>query len=405
MERKQVDRIVLKKIVIFFLSFIGFLTTIKLAIIYYDVNFNPYALPSFCSINQFIDCDGVAKTTHSQFFGIPLSYWGMFLYLFIIFLVFVDKLKDIKFLKFLEVFKNPMAYISALGFISFLISMILAGISIFEIEKICILCICTYFLNFVIAIIANDFKLNFFETFKTSFEDFIDALKVRKYLISFLGLAFIAACFLSYTSLSYCFAPQIKQYKEFKKYDKMKEDNPFKIAGNILGDKNADLTVYIYTDYRCPLCRTYNVITHRAAQELGGFRIAHKNLPLDRECNTSIDGDFHDGACMLSRYSIAAENQGRFWELNSEFFEKDLKNEKDVLKLAKSMGFDTVKLKKDANSLETYKRLRKDIKSALDLKIEGTPTIVIKGKIYSGIKPYYELREILLKAGAFERKH
>ena len=64
-------------------AFIGFLTTIKLAMIYYDVNFNEYALPSFCSVNDFIDCDGIAKTTESQFLGVPLAYWGMFFSAFI----------------------------------------------------------------------------------------------------------------------------------------------------------------------------------------------------------------------------------------------------------------------------------------------------------------------------------
>ena len=69
--------IVKKKILIGIIALIGFITTIKLAIIYYESNYNPYALSSFCSINDFVDCDGIAKTTASQFLGIPLAYWGM----------------------------------------------------------------------------------------------------------------------------------------------------------------------------------------------------------------------------------------------------------------------------------------------------------------------------------------
>ena len=70
------DGITKKKIGVAGIALIGFITTIKLAIIYYNANFNPYALPSFCSVNSLIDCDGVGKTTESQFFGIPLPYWG-----------------------------------------------------------------------------------------------------------------------------------------------------------------------------------------------------------------------------------------------------------------------------------------------------------------------------------------
>ena len=95
-----------KKLSISIIAIIGFVTTIKLAIIYYNANFNPYALSSFCSVNDFIDCDGIAKTTESQFLGIPLAYWGLFLYSFIFMLLFADKLKNIKFLIVLSLIKR-----------------------------------------------------------------------------------------------------------------------------------------------------------------------------------------------------------------------------------------------------------------------------------------------------------
>jgi len=403
MKRIEISKTLFKKVFITILSFIGFLTTIKLAMIYFESNFDPYALPSFCSVNEFIDCDGIAQTVHSQFFGIPLAYWGMFLYGFITFLVFVDVLKKNKFLGVLEVFKNPLCYISALGFISFIISMILAGVSIFELKKVCILCVFTYFLNLLIAIIATDFKIGVIENFKVSIKDFIDALKIKKYLISFLLLTILASSFLAYTTVSCCFTPQVKRYKAISKYADMKT-NPYKINGNILGDSKGNLAVYVYTDYRCPICRIYNVILYRAANELKGFRIIHKNLPLDMDCNKNLTSQFHQGSCMLAKYSIAAEQQGRLWELNSEFFEKQPKSEYEVLKLAKSLGFDTIRLRRDANSVSTLERLKKDIDDSTELKIDGTPTIVINGKIHAGIEPYYELKEILIKAGAIEKK-
>ena len=50
-----------KRIVLTIIALVGFLTSVKLTMIYWDANFNPYALSSFCSINDLIDCDGVAK--------------------------------------------------------------------------------------------------------------------------------------------------------------------------------------------------------------------------------------------------------------------------------------------------------------------------------------------------------
>lgn len=403
----EVNKELMKKIFIIFFAFIGFLTTIKLAIIYYESNFDPYALPSFCSVNEFVDCDGVAQTIHSQFFGIPLAYWGMGLYIFIIFLTFIDYIKQIKFLKFLEVFKNPLSYISALGFISFTISMILFGVSVFEIKKVCILCLFTYILNLLIALVATDFEDGFFKgiwnSFKLSVIDFIDALKIKKYLASFIALLILASGVLAYTSLSYCFTPQVKRYKSITEFSKLKK-NPFAASGNVLGDKNPKFIVSIYSDYRCPICYTENLMLHRAAQELAGFQIVHHNLPLDIECNKYLKHPFHEGACMMAKYAIAAENQGKLWDINSELFEKQPKTEDDLLKLAKSLGFNTVKLKEDADSFETGEKLSKDIDQATSLGIDGTPALVISGKVYSGVKPYYELKDILIKAGAVERK-
>ena len=129
------------------LAIIGILLSVELAIIYYNANYNKYALSSFCSVSDFIDCDGVAKTNASQFLGIPLAYWGILFYITVLFLTFVEKLKKIKFLKFLEVFKNPLAYIFVLGLIAFACSMTLAGISLYGIKKLCILCFITYFVD------------------------------------------------------------------------------------------------------------------------------------------------------------------------------------------------------------------------------------------------------------------
>jgi uncharacterized membrane protein len=117
-----------KRIILTIIGLIGFLTSIKLSMIYIDANFNPYALSSFCSINDFVDCDGVAKTTHSQFLGVPLAFWGLFLYFAFLFLTYTDKLQQVKIknfkpFQFAEVFKNQESYISALGLIAFSISM------------------------------------------------------------------------------------------------------------------------------------------------------------------------------------------------------------------------------------------------------------------------------------------
>lgn len=395
--------LLVKKTIILILTLIGFITTIKLAIIYYNANFNPYALPSFCSVSDFIDCDGVAKTTESQFFGVPLAYWGLFLYSFIIMLLFAPKLKEYKLLRFLEVFKNPLDYIASLGIISFIISMSLLFISLFEINKLCVLCACTYAINLLIALVAADYKNgHFINAFKQSVKDFFEAIKIKKYLIAFIIVAALAAGFLTYTTKSFIFTPQLKNQSVFAEFIRTKH-NKYAVKGNTLGEENAKVVLYAYTDYRCPICCAYNIMIHKLAKELKNVKVVHKNLPLDTECNKYLQQPFHIGSCTMARYAIAAERQGKFWDINSIFFEKQPNNEEEILEIARKLNLDTDRLQKDANSEEISKQVETDIELATAKGVNGTPTSEINGKLYVGIKPYEEFKKLLIEAGAEER--
>lgn len=392
-----------KKIIILILALIGFITTIKLAIIYYNANFNPYAVPSFCTVNAFIDCDGVAKTNESQFFGIPLAYWGLFLYSFIMMLLAAPKLKNFKLLRFLEVFKNPLDYIASLGIISFLISITLLCVSLFEIKKLCVLCAFTYILNLLMALIALDYKNGgIIKAFKTSVVDLLDGLKIKKYLIAFTAVMLAAVGFLTYTSVSYIFTPQVKARNEFKEFVSTKH-NKYAVKGNVLGDSDAKTIIYTYTDYRCPICSAYNIMVHKAVKDLKNIKIVHRNLPLDTECNKYLTQPYHVGACLMARYALAAEKQDKFWDINSLFFEKQPNTEEEILVIAKSIGLDTEKLKKDAASEEVKQRIQSDIEEATSRGINGTPATVIGTQVYIGIRQYDELKKLFINAGAEKR--
>jgi len=393
----------IRKIVVFILALAGFITSLKLAMIYYDANFNEYALPSFCSINEFVDCDGVAKTSESQFFGVPLAYWGLFLYSFIFLMLFSPKLKNFKLFRFLEVFKNPLSYIGMLGLFAFTISMILLCVSLFGIKKLCLLCAVTYVIDLFIGLAAIDFKNGgIIKAFKDSIEDFLDAIKNKIYLAAFAVVVIAAAGGLYYTTTSLRFAPQVKHQREIGEFVNAKV-NKYAVTGNILGDPNAKVVVYSYTDFNCPICEAYNIMIHKAAKELKNVKIVHKNLPLDMECNPFLKSPFHEGSCRMARYAMAAEKQGKFWAINSKFFELHPNSDDEILKIAKELNLDTGKLYIDANSKEIKDELLKEIELANSQGINATPSTKIGNDVYVGIKPYSQLVKLLEDAGASRR--
>lgn len=380
------------------LALIGLALTIKLAFIYYSANYDKYALSSFCSVNDFIDCDGAAKTNTAQFLGIPLAYWGMFFYLTVLFLTFVDKLKEIKFLRFLEVFKNPISYIAVLGVVAFVVSMILAGISLFGIHKLCILCVVTYLIDLIIALIAtNGMFKNIILAFKTTIIDFVNGAK--KYFKTFIILMLISTAFLTYSGVSLNFVPHIKQRKDIMKYRKIKV-NPYRVKGNILGNENADVIIELYSDYVCPLCYINNIMLHQAAKEFKNIKVIHHNYPLDKECNTYVSINIHPKACYMSKVAIAAREQGNYWGMASLLYEKQPKKDEDVMNLVDELGIDSKKFFADMYSSSVEKEILKEIDYAEELEIDATPTMIINGETYVGVKPYYDLKEILVKHGA-----
>lgn len=387
-----------KNLAITVLALLGLGLAIKLAFIYHIANYDKYALSSFCSINDFIDCDGAAKTNTAQFWGIPLAWWGIFFYIVILFLTFVDKLKNVRFLSFLSVFKNPMSYIGTLGVTAFLVSMILAGISLFGIHKICILCVATYFLDFIIALIATDGKFkNILLAFKTTFVDFFEGFKT--YPKTAITLFIIAITFLAYSGVTLSFVPHIKQRKELVKYMKMKH-NPYRVKGNLLGVENADVVIELYSDYVCPHCYINNIMIHKAVKEFTNIKVIHHNYPFDKVCNPYIRVNMHPNACFMSRAALASRNQGNYWEMSSLLYENQPKKLEDLLKLVEKLSFDKEKFLEDFNSDDVSKEIETELSQGESLEIDATPTMYINGEQIVGVKPYFKLKEILIKHGA-----
>lgn len=387
-----------KKLSIQILALAGLALSVKLACIYYVANYEKYALSSFCSINEFIDCDGAARSTVSQFWGIPLAYWGIMFYIMVLFMTIVDKLKNIKLLKFLEVFKNPMAYIAFFGTIAFAFSMVLAGLSLFKIHKLCILCCITYFIDLVIALVASSGKFSsLVDSFKLTFVDFIDGAK--KYTKTFIVLLILAVSFFCYSGLTLNFVPHVKKSQAILKYRKIKF-NPYRVKGNTLGEEKADVVIELYSDYVCPLCYINNIMLHQAVKEFSNIKVVHHNYPFDKECNPYITINMHPNACFMTKGAIAARNQGNYWEMSSLLYENQPKNMEQMLKLADKIGFNREKFIADFGSQAAMQEIETELKEAYDLQIDSTPTMYINGDKVVGVKPYYELREILIKHGA-----
>jgi len=394
-----------KPTIIAVIAGLGLCATVELAVVYYNALFAENAAPSICAISEFIDCDGVARTNESQFLGIPLAYWGMFWYLFVFLMLKAKELANYKLTKFMEVFKNPLDYIAVLGLFSFVVSITLLCVSLFTIKKLCIFCAFTYVLNLIIALVATRplKEGSFWTSLKVSVNDFIEAIKIKKYAIA-LGVVLLAgACVLTYTATTLKFAPHVKANKELNKYRKAKIED-YLVSGNTLGNPDAPIKVYVYSDYDCPVCRYLHIQLYWLAKKYDNIEFIHKNYPLDQDCNKFLPFPGHQTACMKARYVEAALMQGKFNDMAAHVFAEQPDSEEKVLEIAEKLGLDMKKLKYDAKTKVVADIINQDIKDAYAIGLTGTPAMVIGTHKKMGLNTLEEQQSWLEKNGAKKTK-
>ncbi len=389
-----------KKIIILILCLIGLGLSLELCNVYYHANFAHSAAPSICAINDAFDCDSVAKTSYSQFLGVPLALWGILLYLFVLFMLFVDKLQNLKFLGFLKVFKNPLSYIFCISLLSFCISMVLGCISIFKINSVCIFCFMTYFIDLLIALTAKDWKGGIFKELKDSIFDFYEAIKVKRYAFWFIMLVLLAASILTYTKISNILAPQeAKRQELLKTIGETKEY----VNGNEMGNANADVVIHEYMDFNCGGCFIANLYLQRIVKEFENVKVIQHNVPLDITCNHNMQHSGHKNSCLKAYYAHAAAKQNKYWEMSDLLFGENPENEKEIIEKARLLDFDIKKLKEDANSEEVKQEIKDSIAEADTKKVDGTPTMFIGIKQILGVDSYPKFKQLVIEQGGREK--
>ena len=146
---------------------------------------------------------------------------------------------------------------------------------------------------------------------------------------------------------------------------------------------------------------------YKLAKELKNIKIVHKNLILDTECNKYLTQPFHEGSCTMAKYALAAKKQGKFWDIDTAFFDNIPANEpfdmEKMLKVAEALGLNMEQLKKDAESPEIEKEILAEIDEAYKQGLNGTPSSKIGNDVYVGIRNYNDLKKWAIENGAEKR--
>ena len=113
------------------------------------------------------------------------------------------------------------------------------------------------------------------------------------------------------------------------------------------------------------------------------LRVVFRHFPLG----------FHDKAHVASQASMAAHAEGKFWEFHDKIFaNQDNIGRSDLERYAKELGLNMSKFKKALDTGKYKAHVDADLAMAAKVGIDGTPTMVINGRLLVGAEPYDKVK-------------
>jgi len=138
------------------------------------------------------------------------------------------------------------------------------------------------------------------------------------------------------------------------------------------GPDSAAVTIVEWADFECPACRAAKPMLEEVmAKYPSGVRLVFKHFPLA----------IHENAEKAARAAVAAQRQGKFWEMHHGLFDKDPPLNPPVLeRIAKNANLDIETWKADLESEAVADVVARDRKLGEQVELTGTPTIFINGR-------------------------
>ncbi|GAC1596431.1 MAG: hypothetical protein NVS4B10_05420 [Myxococcales bacterium] len=151
------------------------------------------------------------------------------------------------------------------------------------------------------------------------------------------------------------------------------------------GEKDAKVTIVEFSDFQCPYC-AQAVATLRQVEKTYGkdLRVVFKNNPLP----------MHADAPYAAKAAMAAAEQGKFWEMHDKLFAANASRAPDALRapkvdaMAKDLGLDVERYKRDVAAPELTDLIGSDQSQARELGASGTPSFFINGQKIVGAMPF-----------------
>jgi protein-disulfide isomerase len=177
-------------------------------------------------------------------------------------------------------------------------------------------------------------------------------------------------------------------YDESRALLQKRADGPYR------GSAAKDLEIVEFADFQCPHCKEAQANMDKLAVDFPKARIIFENLPLP----------MHSAAAQSAAYAVCVAKQGgsdAFFTFASAVFDgQDGLATADGAALTLNsavtkVGLDPTKIAACSTTPETLAVIAASKKLAIDLEINGTPTLAVNGRLVPANIPYDTIKKIV----------
>lgn len=323
---------------------------------------------SFCSVNDFVNCDRVATSRFSVVLGVPIAAWGALAYAVAIVLAAAG-------LRARRPHETwPAGLLFLLGGAATAAAVALALVSELAVGALCLLCAGSWLVS--AALFASAFAATRPAGVGRAIGADLALLRARPGRTAAVALAGAAVVALA-----------VAVYPRY--WERPRPPAPAPAVARTGGAPErtpapaGPPVVVSFSDYECPFC----AIAHEEAKAVlaarPDVRLVKKHFPLDPACNPMLKRPMHPNACAYAAAAICAEEQGKLAPMDDALFaNQQAKLPLDTL--VARVGLDRSRFRECFGSPATLRRLQADITSGLAVGVKATPTYVVNGVAHSG---------------------
>jgi len=174
----------------------------------------------------------------------------------------------------------------------------------------------------------------------------------------------------------------------------------------LLGDKNAPVTIVIFSDFSCPFCAAASganeEIVNSMKSRSSGWEPIMPNVIKDYVDTGKVKIAFkyfpgHGAGQQAMLTGLCLNEQELFWKFHDKAFAnyESTNNLEKMKELAKELGADMDALDRCLASNKYNSKLNSDSQEGKEAGVQGTPAFFVNEKLVSGAVPYSDIKKVI----------